>query len=188
MTTTTTQPHDSLTCNLGPDGQPCTMCWWANGSGYVSRDEQSLLTEEEAQLVIGAIPLQALPDEPRDYNDKQIASVATIRAALFDVIDGGDPDNLSEWLFYKTESDWQTRRRAEFVNAVIERIGELQCPSHGFDVRTKEPSDEAIRAYSKGHRAGYADGWAAAHTATLREQNADLKEMLRLAQVRKGEQ
>lgn len=27
---TATQPHDSLTCKLGPDGQPCTMCWWAN--------------------------------------------------------------------------------------------------------------------------------------------------------------
>lgn len=60
MTTTATPPptmtHDSSTCRLGPEGDKCEMCVWVESQ----RHSEYSLTAEEAELIIGAIPLQAL--------------------------------------------------------------------------------------------------------------------------------
>jgi hypothetical protein len=66
--------------------------------------------------------------------DGRYASLSTVRAALFDVIDGGDSENSGEWLFYSTEPDWKMdERRERFANAVAQRITQLQSPPHGMD-------------------------------------------------------
>jgi hypothetical protein len=130
--------------------------------------EQSLLTEEEAQLVLGAIPLQALPDQPlseEDYEslrdsvpehqtakidpevkqristairqDQTFASLTTVRAAIFDVIDAG------RWEFYEQLSfgitqDRANEQRCDFVDAVSKRILQLQQSPHGMDAGLRE--------------------------------------------------
>ena len=70
-----------------------------------------------------------------DDSGQNFAGVATIRAAIFDLIDSGD--HGVPWRFYEeqTESrniteDAATTDRVLFVDAVITRIAELQNPPH----------------------------------------------------------
>lgn len=67
---------------------------------------------------------------------QNFAGVATIRQALFDVIDHGDQDD-QPWMFYENEDprsyfdqDAANVDRSNFVDAVIARIAELQNPPH----------------------------------------------------------
>lgn len=56
------------------------------------------------------------------------ASVATIRAAIFDVIDA----EKGEWFFGdpSLNEDEQNQERTMFVDRVITRVAELQSPPH----------------------------------------------------------
>jgi len=107
-------------------------------------------------------------------NDKKFASLTTIRAAIMDVIDAGcrHSDSLThEWRFDNADEDFANEQRCNFVDAVCQRIAELQCAPYNFDPQFYDYST------------GYATGWADAHTETLREQNTDLKELLRTRKV-----
>jgi hypothetical protein len=72
-------------------------------------------------------------------NRRPFADTATIRAAIFDVIDAGDEGYA--WEFPLNESDRQTERRTRFADAVVSMIEDLQsnfkfvrlenlCPRH----------------------------------------------------------
>lgn len=74
-----------------------------------------------------------------DDQGQMFAGVATIRAALFDILDRGDRDD-QPWAFYEhdhggvkglawTEDDANVERRV-FVDNVLARIAELQAPPH----------------------------------------------------------
>lgn len=59
---------------------------------------------------------------------------ASVRAAIFDVLDAGDGNYIGHdgqkhpwgWLFQQTESDGETARRVRFVDAVLARLEELR--------------------------------------------------------------
>lgn len=151
--------HESSTCALGPNGQPCPMCALAN-----EYERRSILTGSDKTALLDDVVQRARDDlnhgqpltEMRASNDDSIdpevsrrilraidqdqrfASLTVMRAALADVLDAGDPDNLGEWLFCKTESDWQTERRAVFIDAVCARITTLQAPPFNFDAGLRE--------------------------------------------------
>lgn len=61
---------------------------------------------------------------------QMFAGVATIRAAIFDVLD----DDYAYYDLYQGEQNPDIslvdEHRGEFVDAVIKRISELQCPPH----------------------------------------------------------
>lgn len=63
------------------------------------------------------------------------ASIATIRAAIFDLLDqgrplSGDAPIFETWRFHSDESDEETEKRGQFADLVIARIAELQFPPH----------------------------------------------------------
>lgn len=58
-------------------------------------------------------------------NRRPFADTATIRAAIFDVIDAGDR-NGEPWLLLQDESEAQTELRGRFADAVVSMIEELQ--------------------------------------------------------------
>lgn len=72
---------------------------------------------------------------------QNFASVATIRAAIFDLLDRGDQDG-QPWVFneidrenfaggrYSWTEDMVNVERINFVDAVVKRIAELQAPPH----------------------------------------------------------
>ena len=80
----------------------CQMCEWAN------KQEQ----------------------EPSQTPDSTLwADAATVRAAIADILDTGylDADGRERaWLFLLNESDEETNRRGEFLDAVIARIEKLK--------------------------------------------------------------
>lgn len=103
-----------------------------------------------------------------------VASVGTIRAALFDTFDANVRELSAHDCEYHPITDEEAfDNRFKFVDAVTERVGQLPRAPHDFD--------STLNTY----QSGYTDGWAAAHTATLQDQNADSKEMGRLVQVRR---
>lgn len=69
----------------------------------------------------------------RDERRKQnFAAVSTIRAAIFDVIDGGDWPH-AHWEFYEHDllsEDGANQNRTKFVGMVLTRIQQLQNPPH----------------------------------------------------------
>src|SRR5690242_10641695 len=70
-------------------------------------------------------------------NDQHPASLTTIRAAIYDVIDAGchHPDGFThEWKFNAFEEDFANAQRCDFVDRVAARIVELQAAPHLFDV------------------------------------------------------
>jgi len=73
-------------------------------------------------------------------NRRTFADIATIRAAIFDVLDEGDSD-LGPWVFSQDESETESEERHRFANAVVSRIEDLEsnlnfaklenlCPTH----------------------------------------------------------
>jgi hypothetical protein len=99
------------------------------------------LTHTHAQRILTAI-----------REDRQMASITTVRAALFDVIDAGwqcsrSCDLRHPWAFptemfagdaQPNDDDLQLRDR--FVDAVIARIAQLQAPPHNFDATLRGDS------------------------------------------------
>jgi hypothetical protein len=70
------------------------------------------------------------------------ADAATVRAAIADVLDAGDPSTTPvgfqcsmPWLFWLDESDEQTELRGRFLDAVLLRITQLQHPPHNYPRR-----------------------------------------------------
>lgn len=68
-----------------------------------------------------------------DDSGQNFAGVATIRAAVFDVLDAGR--NGDAWLFFRApmqtySEDRIVEDRGEFADQVIARIAELQNPPH----------------------------------------------------------
>lgn len=68
---------------------------------------------------------------------QMFAGVATIRAAIFDVIDGLRPavsdapyPVFDSWVFSCDGSEGDTEIRAHFVDLVVKRIAELQAAPH----------------------------------------------------------
>lgn len=68
---------------------------------------------------------------------QMFAGVATVRQAIFDIIDRGDQDE-QPWMFYENEDprsyfnqEAADADRHNFVSHVITRIAELQAPPHG---------------------------------------------------------
>jgi hypothetical protein len=150
--------HESTTCALGPDNQPCQLCAWANES---ERREQ----EREAQPTTTLSPV-----EQRILagiqQDQTCASVTVVRAALDDVIDAGYQcskgcDLRHSWTF-RTEAfigdaqptDEELELRMKFTDAVVERIAELQAPPHEMDARLLEDLTRARRVLRRGRGSG----------------------------------
>lgn len=52
---------------------------------------------------------------------------ASVRAAIFDVLDAGDIEGYLPWEFdHRDESSGETNRRVRFVDAVLARLEELR--------------------------------------------------------------
>jgi hypothetical protein len=113
--------HDSTTCTLGPDGGPCELCAWAEGSRV-----------DAAELL-------------RDIRqDRQYASVSVVRMAIADVVDIGEAG--LPWTFFPDdESASQTDHRARFIDAVAQRITQLQAPPHNLDAGLRERLTERAK-------------------------------------------
>jgi hypothetical protein len=77
---------------------------------------------------------------PTTATDQQSlwADAATIRAALMDVVDAGDPEMAGRiWFFYERingmniwSEDFANKQRVGFADAVLRRLAELQSPPH----------------------------------------------------------
>ena len=72
-----------------------------------------------------------------DNRGQMFAGVATIRAAIADVLDAGEDATgctcsaqRHAWSFSFSEGERETENRSRFMDAVIKRIGELQTPPH----------------------------------------------------------
>lgn len=183
--------HDSSTCDSA-NGQPCEFCATAikyETRQVISRVHQLMSEDCDCEEHRHQIPTSTTVsccdrcdesdkqelDHSAIENDRKFASLTTIRAAIMDVIDGGcqHADSLThEWQFNNPDEDFANGQRCDFVDAVSRRIVELQQPLHSFD---SERGD---------YRSGYADGWAEAQMEMLREQNADLREMLQVGRER----
>jgi hypothetical protein len=76
--------------------------------------------------------------------DRHLASLAVVRAAIADVLDAGRPSAFSTergWQFDSDdESDEESALRLDFIEAVCVRIAQLQQPPHNMDAErlTKE--------------------------------------------------
>jgi hypothetical protein len=124
--------HDSATCHLGVNRQPCEMCAWVNGTGPMPPAVERLAVEIQVGIDID----RAIDATNAEY--RQVGSVACVRAAVADVLDEGDSENCGEWLFYSTEPDWKMdERRTRFIDAVVAAITTLQSPPHNMDARLR---------------------------------------------------
>jgi hypothetical protein len=124
--------HDSATCTLGPDNQPCQPCAWANES---ERRQQPLKGLTETELVTAI--KTAVDATTAEY--AQVATVACVRAALFDVLDSNTKELYAfDCEHHRVTDEEATEARYEFVDAVMKRITELQAPPHGMDRRLLE--------------------------------------------------
>lgn len=121
--------HESTSCKLGADGEPCDLCRWAN---------ESAATQDRVAL---------RADMARD---RQYASLTVMRAAIYDVIDSGDQDG-QQWALYEHDhvgnfpcwtEDEASHERELFVDAVCARVTTLQAPPFNFDAGLREESKE----------------------------------------------
>jgi hypothetical protein len=68
--------------------------------------------------------------------DQHLASLTVVRAAIADVLDTGFTDEdvrQRAWIFLLLESEQETERRTRFIDAVCQRIAQLQQPPHNMD-------------------------------------------------------
>lgn len=110
-----TQPERSQEAEIGTSGGCCDRC------DYSDRQEQSLLTEKEAQLVLGAIPLQALPDQPLSEE-----AYESLRDSVL--------ERVSETLNGKPCCGWDVRR--DYI--ISECRDRLICPDCGKEYSRSE--------------------------------------------------
>ena len=188
--TTTSDVHNSRTCSRNTGG-PCGFCAAAND--YEQR-QQTQLSEAEFIALAGPV-LERVREELNEGekltelrkvepehlrrilhaldNDRRFASLTTIRAALFDVFDQNVRElSANDCDKHQTTDEEACENRCDFVDAVCQRIAQLQSTPHNFDPQYHD------------YCTGYATGWADAHTETLRLQNEDLREMLRVGNER----
>jgi|SRR6476659_3571537 len=88
----------------------------------------------------------------------RIASIATLRAAIMDVIDSGchHADGMShEWRFNSANEDFANEQRCTFIDRVAERVAQLQATPHLYD----EVLLARLRDARSGYNRGYRDGW-----------------------------
>ena len=86
------------------------------------------------------------------------ASIATVRAAIYDVIDGGchHDDGMShEWKFNAFEESFANQQRCDFVDRVAERVVQLQAEPLLYDAVLMGKLSNAQAEYNR----GYHDGW-----------------------------
>lgn len=87
--------------------------------------------------------------------DQTFASLTTVRAAVMDVIDSGDPNMAGRiWFFYERingmeiwNEEFANQQRCDFVDAVCARILELQREPHGMDAGLREDALESQEFY-----------------------------------------
>jgi hypothetical protein len=76
--------------------------------------------------------------------DRHLASLTVVRAAIADALDTGPPPvdgHKCYWLFdHEDEGESESENRAQFIDAVAQRVTQLQQPPHNMDTErlTKE--------------------------------------------------
>jgi hypothetical protein len=95
----------------------------------------------------------------------QVASIATVKAAIADTVDGAE---FYQWMWDKNEEN-ANAVRGEFMDAIVRRITQLQAAPLLYDAALLAKLSDARAEY---HR-GYSNGWEDAM--------ADRGEMRRLA-------
>jgi hypothetical protein len=69
--------------------------------------------------------------------DQRLASLTVVRAAIADVLDVGPPSIYGRkcyWLFdHEDEGECESKTRAQFIDAICQRITQLQQPPHNMD-------------------------------------------------------
>jgi hypothetical protein len=117
---TVTGVHDSATCK-------CEFCAWTNQTAALDRAD--LLTEVKQH--------------------GQYASLATVRCAVADVLDTYPPANVgsrASWQFWPgDESETETLTRVAFIDAVTQRVAQLQAPPHNFDAGLRKSVEKERR-------------------------------------------
>jgi hypothetical protein len=90
---------------------------------------------------------------------RSFADPATIRAAIFDVIEAGDQDGTA-WLLAQDESDEESERRCRFADQVVSMIEDLQsnfkftklenlCPTHIREAIPRPTSQVCVECEKK---------------------------------------
>jgi hypothetical protein len=87
--------------------------------------------------------------------DQTFASLTTVRAAVMDVIDSGDPNMAGRiWFFYERingmeiwNEEFANQQRCDFVDAVCARILALQREPHGMDAGLREDALDSQEFY-----------------------------------------
>jgi hypothetical protein len=153
----TTETHDSNSCN-------CEMCQWVEQGKYrrphccdrcdeSDRQEQQLIEQVHAAMAEDCdCELHRLSPKERtkridvaidevNAESSRYASIATIRAALFDTFD----QNVKELAAHDCEKHRVTDEeacdnRCDFVDAVCKRVLQLQQPPHGMDALSLRPN------------------------------------------------
>lgn len=114
-----TRIHDTETCDT-ENGQPCSMCQWADKQERLETSDDEAILNDIDQVVT-------------EFNySGTYYKLEAVRAAIFDVLDGGDgitPATArrvgfrNDWRFDpEDESEAETERRMRFVDAVIARL------------------------------------------------------------------
>jgi hypothetical protein len=140
--------HDSDKCD-------CEICRAADE--YEAREaREDKFPVSEAENVSTASRIAGI-DALADRKGALWADVATIRAALMDVIDEGcyhDDDLSHEWQLDSGLEEFANEQRVEFADAVLRRLHELQSPPHnaprldtGAGRRHFQPHREKQRRY-----------------------------------------
>jgi hypothetical protein len=102
----------------------------------------TMLTDNEKAALLDSVIQRVRADlndgKPlTEMRDHRLVSLATVRAAIADVLDAGyqfkNHAKPCPWLFFHDESDEQTEIRSKFLNAVCQRIAQLQQPPHNMD-------------------------------------------------------
>lgn len=147
--------HDTAQCD-------CELCKWADPLAGISQPDRdrllrlaqtthrhdcyclfcNLQLEQKEAILNRLLQIQADVERGVEVTNAEVranggrlpqyVSIGTVRAAIADVIDDGDPENFKEWLFYQTESDWQTERRVKFLDAVEARLKDLEARKEGL--------------------------------------------------------
>lgn len=149
------------------------MPWCPNYTENVSSEPESPGTDPQAafdnlhsvvkhDLAAFDSDWKTAPKEMRTVDEREL-----IRAAVLDAIDG------SEWHFVDDDGDAQAEHRVNFADKVCALIADLQTPPFDY---ARNDRLKAFHWWAQGRMRGYEEA--------VREENEDLKEMLRVAQER----
>jgi hypothetical protein len=93
----------------------------------------------------------------------QVTSIATLRAAIMDVVDAGchHDDGMShEWKFNAAEESFANEQRCAFVDRVAERVVQLQAVPHLYDESLLAKLRDRKAEYQRGYSSGWEDAMA----------------------------